>query len=51
MMDLGNPDLDWVQLAAGMGVEGARVETLEACGELLAYSARQASPFLIELVI
>ena len=38
MMDLGDPELDWVRLAGGMGVEAARAETLEACGELLARS-------------
>ena len=27
MMDIGNPDLDWVQLADGMGVEAARADT------------------------
>ena len=26
----GNPDLDWVRLAGGMGVEAARAETMEA---------------------
>ena len=29
MLDLGNPDLDWVELANGMGVEAARATTLE----------------------
>lgn len=51
MMDLGHPDLDWVRLAEGMGVEAARAETLEACGDLLAGSCRRDGPFLIELVI
>ena len=30
MLDLGNPDLDWVRLAGGMGVEAARAETMDA---------------------
>ncbi|MCK8786822.1 acetolactate synthase large subunit [Roseomonas sp. NAR14] len=51
MLDLGNPDLDWVRLAAGMGVEAARAETLEACGDLLTQSCARPGPFLIELVI
>jgi acetolactate synthase-1/2/3 large subunit len=51
MMDLGHPDLDWVQLAGGMGVEGARAETLEVCGDLLRHSLGRRDPFLIELVI
>ncbi len=51
MMDLGNPDLDWPKLAAGMGVEGARAETMSRFNDLLAGSFAQKGPFLIELVI
>jgi acetolactate synthase I/II/III large subunit len=51
MMDLGDPDLDWVRLANGMGVEAGRAETLEACGDLLAGSCSRPGPFLVELVI
>jgi acetolactate synthase I/II/III large subunit len=51
MLDLGNPDLDWVKLANGMGVAAARAETMEQCGDLMAASFGSASPFLIELVI
>ena len=51
MLDLGNPNLDWVKLANGMGVEAARVTTLEACADLMLQSFRQNGPFLIELVI
>jgi acetolactate synthase-1/2/3 large subunit len=51
MLDLGDPDLGWVQLAAGMGVEGARASTMEECADLLARSFRQPGPFLIELMV
>ena len=51
MLDLGNPDLDWVRLAEGMGVEAARAVTMEQCAELMARSFRQAGPFLIELMV
>jgi acetolactate synthase-1/2/3 large subunit len=51
MLDLGRPDLDWVKLAQGMGVEAARTTTLEGCADLLAASFRQPGPFLIDLVI
>ncbi len=51
MLDLGNPNLDWVQLAAGMGVEGARVETMEAFADVLAQANSRPGPFVIELVI
>ena len=51
MMDLGDPDLDWVRLANGMGVEAGCAETLETCGDLLAGSFARPGPFLVELVI
>lgn len=51
MLDLGNPDLDWVRLANGMGVEAARAFTMEECADLMAASFRRDGPFLIELVI
>jgi acetolactate synthase-1/2/3 large subunit len=51
MLDLGNPDLDWVKIANGMGVEAAQATTLEACGDLLSQSVSRNGPFLIELVI
>ncbi|SNS48131.1 acetolactate synthase-1/2/3 large subunit [Noviherbaspirillum humi] len=51
MLDLGNPDLDWVKLATGMGVEAARAETMEQCAELMASSFRREGPFLVELVV
>jgi acetolactate synthase-1/2/3 large subunit len=51
MLDLGNPDLDWIKLANGMGVEAGRADTLEACADLMRRSFRQKGPFLIELVI
>ncbi|MFC3126675.1 acetolactate synthase large subunit [Pseudoroseomonas globiformis] len=51
MLDLGNPDLDWLKLANGMGVEAARATTLEQCGDLMAQSFASDSPFVIELVI
>jgi acetolactate synthase I/II/III large subunit len=51
MLDLGNPDLDFVKLANGMGVEAAKCSTLEACAALMLQSFKQAGPFLIELEI
>lgn len=51
MLDLGNPDLDWVKLANGMGVEAARVSTLEDCAALMQRSFGKSGPFVIELVI
>jgi acetolactate synthase-1/2/3 large subunit len=51
MMDLGDPALDWVRLANGMGVEAARAETLERCADLLEHSFARPEPFLIEVVL
>jgi acetolactate synthase-1/2/3 large subunit len=51
MLDLGNPDLDWVQIATGMGVEAARADTMERFNELFAMANRRPGPFLIELVV
>lgn len=51
MMDLGNPDLDWPKLAAGMGVEAARVGTMEAFGDVFTQANARPGPFLIELLI
>jgi acetolactate synthase-1/2/3 large subunit len=51
MLDLGNPDLSWVQLANGMGVEAARATTLDELADLMARSFRAPAPFLIELLI
>ncbi len=51
MLDLGNPDLDWRRIGAGMGVESARAETIEQFGDLLAHANSRPGPFLIELVI
>jgi acetolactate synthase-1/2/3 large subunit len=51
MMDLGNPDLDWVRIANGMGVEAAKAETCEQLADLMAQSFRRSGPFLIELAV
>ncbi|MBR1165235.1 acetolactate synthase large subunit [Bradyrhizobium elkanii] len=51
MLDLGNPALDWVKLAAGMGVEAARAENMEQCADLMSGSFKRDAPFLIELLI
>jgi len=51
MLDLGDPDLHWVKLAEGMGVEAARAETMDQCADLLRCSLNASAPFLIELVV
>jgi len=51
MLDLGNPNLDFVKLAEGMGVEAARATTLEGCADLMRQSFARPGPFVIDLVI
>ncbi len=51
MLDLGRPDLDWVKMASGMGVEAARANSLEGCAALMRGSFGRGGPFLVELVI
>lgn len=51
MLDLSRPDISWVDIAKGMGVEAARAETLEECADLMRQSFRHQAPFLIELMI
>ncbi len=51
MMDIGNPDLDWVKIAGGMGVEGAKAETMDEFNDLFEAANRRSGPFLIELII
>lgn len=51
MLSLGDPNLDWVKLAAGMGVEATRVETAEAFADAFASANKRKGPFLIEVVI
>lgn len=51
MLDLGNPSLDWVSIATGMGVEAVRVDTLEAFESAFDSAMRTRGPRLIEAVL
>ncbi len=51
MLDLDRPELDWVALARGMGVPGARATELGEFASRLRESLAQPGPSLIELVI
>jgi acetolactate synthase I/II/III large subunit len=51
MLDLGNPDLDFVKIANGMGVAAAKASTLQACAALMQESFKSPQPFLIELEV
>ncbi len=51
MMDLGRPDLDWVSLAKGMGVEASRATTADEFNDAFSASLKHNGPFLIEAKI
>ena len=51
MLDLGNPELNWVSLAEGMGVPAWRVKTAEEFNKALSESLRTPGPTLIEAMI
>jgi acetolactate synthase I/II/III large subunit len=49
MFEIGRPDLDWVQLAQGMGVPGTRVTSLEGFAKALREGLESEGPSLIEV--
>ncbi|HEY4040613.1 MAG TPA: acetolactate synthase large subunit [Rhodopila sp.] len=51
MMDIGNPDINWPNLAQAMGVEAAQTNSAEGFADLLVHSSKRSGPFLIELLI
>jgi acetolactate synthase-1/2/3 large subunit len=51
LFDLSNPDIDWVSLARGYGVEAKRVATAEDFALALEHGMRQEGPYLIEAVV
>ena len=50
LTDLGRPELDWVSLAAGMGVDARRATTSDQFVEALRLSFATEGPTLIECV-
>jgi acetolactate synthase-1/2/3 large subunit len=51
MLDIGRPDLDWVSLARGMGVEASRATTAEEFNRQFAAGLASHGPRLIEAVL
>jgi acetolactate synthase I/II/III large subunit len=49
MFEIGRPDLDWVQLAKGMGVPGTRVTSLAEFAKALRNGLENEGPTLIEV--
>ena len=50
-MDLTGPELDFVHLAAGMGVQGTRVEKADAIAPALADAVAANRPYLVEIAV
>lgn len=51
MLSLDRPDLDWVALARGMGLEAARADTMDDFHTALARAIASRGPALIEAVL
>ena len=51
MLDLTNPEIQWVQLAEGMGVPAWRVTTVEELATALQASFSSEGPTLIEAML
>jgi acetolactate synthase-1/2/3 large subunit len=51
MLDLHNPELDWVKLANGMGVEASRAETIADFAAQFESAMKHRGPRLIEVVL
>jgi acetolactate synthase-1/2/3 large subunit len=49
MFEIGRPDLDWVHLAKGMGVPGARANSLQEFAKALREGLESEGPSLIEV--
>ena len=51
MLDLGRPDLDFVQIARGLGLHAARAETADQFADELARSLATPGPSMVEAVV
>ena len=51
LFDLGPPNLDWVKLAGGMGMEATRLDTLEAFADAFRAACARRGPFLVEFTV
>lgn len=51
LLDLGNPKIDWVSLAKGLGVPAVRCETAEAFDAAFARAMSERGPAFIEAAI
>jgi acetolactate synthase-1/2/3 large subunit len=51
MMDLGNPDIDWVKMAGSLGVAGSRATSMEELAVAFQAGLDENGPYLVEIVL
>ena len=51
LLDLSNPDLEWTDIARGMGMQAIKVETVAAFDQAFADAMAQQGPCLIEVML
>ena len=51
LLDLSNPDLNWADIARGMGLQASTVETVEALDQSFAEAMAHKGPSLIEVML
>lgn len=51
MLNLDNPELSWVDIARGLGVDGRRVENIDDFVKSFADAVKQPGPYLIEVML
>lgn len=51
MLSLTHPELGWVQMANGMGVDGRRVTDARELADALAFGLAEPGPYLIEIML
>jgi acetolactate synthase-1/2/3 large subunit len=51
LLELGNPEIDWVRLAEGFGVPARRVTTAEELVSAMHWALAESGPHLLEAVL
>ncbi len=51
MVDIGRPEIDWVQIAGSMGVPAVAVQTAAAFSNVFAGACGRPGPYLIEAIL
>ena len=51
LLDLSNPDLNWADIARGMGLQASTVETVEALDSAFSEAVAHKGPSLIEVML